>query len=229
MEVLVLGNGSSRLEHDELIRSWPGEVWGCNRVYVDYSSILTRVATDSADMLGELHRHRAETGAKFETWAWGKVAEAGADQRFTSPGELRSNSGTMLAMQAAEEGASAALCGFDMGGDDVYLGDLGSKPGWLDKWRNAIDHYGPGRFRFIGHDHMPNLIGRYSMKKVKVKFTNGFQSELNENIAERMQSKGELVILKEEKPEQKKPQRAKKPDVQEGDEPFEFGEAEENR
>ena len=220
-EVLVLGNGGSRLQYDGLIRSWQGEIWGCNRVYTDYGHQLARIATDSILMLQEIHRYRDETGADFETWAWGKVADAGSDRRFTSPGTLRANSGAMLAMQAIEEGHSVALCGFDMGGPDIYLGDLGSKPGWLQKWRAIVRHYGPDRFRFIGFDHMPGLMTEQEERMVKVRFKNGYETEMSENIARRMQGKGELTILEVEKAEKKKgPGRPSKKDPQ--PEPFGF-------
>ena len=159
MRVLVLGNGKSRLYHDTLIREWAGEVWGCNRVYRDYGPLLSRIATDSVAMLKELHAHRAETGLDYEIWAWGAVADYGADKRFTSPTWLRSNSGAMLAMQAIEDGYEPILCGFDMGGEDIYLGDLGEKPGWIGKWSEIVKHYGANAFEFIGRDWLPVFQG----------------------------------------------------------------------
>lgn len=157
MEILVLGNGVSRLRFDELIRSWPGGIWGCNRVYREYGPLLSRIATDSIAMLNELRNYRAEAGLDFKLWAWGAVADAGADKRFTSPGHLRSTSGAMLVMQALEEGHTATLVGFDMGGPDVYSGDLGKKPNWFQKWRHLLAHYGTDRIRFIGKDWLPIL------------------------------------------------------------------------
>lgn len=148
MTILVLGNGVSRLAFDDQIKAWDGEIWGCNRAYLDYGTRLSRVATDSVAMLEELRAYRAGTRATFEIWGWGKVA-ASADREFTSPGALRSNSGQMLAMQAVEEGHEALLCGFDFGGEDIYLGDLGEKPGWRRKWGKILDHYGPEPFRFM--------------------------------------------------------------------------------
>lgn len=207
MRVLILGNGRSRLQHDELIRSWPGEVWGCNRVYQDYGPILARITTDSIDCLHEILRYRAESGAHYKIWAWGKVAAAGADEKFTSPGSLRSNSGTMLAMQALEEGHEVALCGVDLGGPDCYIPGLEhvDKSVWVRQWQRAIEHYGAERISFIGVDRMPVLTGPKGEKKLtEVVFGNGYKTLLNDEIAKRMIKKGECERVEKPKPAEKK-------------------------
>ncbi len=42
-EVLALGNGISRLLHENLIKSWSGECWGCNNIYREFPDKLTRL------------------------------------------------------------------------------------------------------------------------------------------------------------------------------------------
>jgi hypothetical protein len=219
MKVLVLGNGQSRLDYDKLIREWPGEVWGCNGVYRDYGPLLSRIATDSSEGVRELVKHRAETRLTYQVWTWGKLAEAGADKKFTSPGHRRSNSGSMLAMQALEEDYQPVLCGFDMGGLDVYGRepgdepvDHGDKPSWIQKWKNIVRHYGPDAFEFIGRDWIPVLTGeeKEGGALMIVRFGNGYQTEMRDEMAKIYIAKGKVKQVKEKT--EPKPSRPKKTD-----------------
>jgi hypothetical protein len=236
-EVLVLGNGISRLGFDKLIREWPGEVWGCNRAYLEYGAKLSRL-TGHTDVLADAARYQDQHAeARFELWAGnlGKLIDGA--KPFTCPPKFRHDSGTTMIAQALEERRSIACVGFDLGGWDVSSPGLENydKSEWVQRWRLIASHYGLAHVRFIGFDHKPFILSdkpadtyardyKYGIphiddpeylaewKKwtgrdpagiprssimVKVKFPNGYEGEMRENIAAIMEKRGELKIISE--------------------------------
>jgi hypothetical protein len=160
MEILVLGNGISRLVYDETIRNWPGEVWGCNRAYLDYPAKLARLTGHKEELIAaaaQLSKH----DWTFELWAGNLANSIHSAHRFTCPKRFQNDSGTTLIAQALHEGHTVAACGFDLGGPDIHSPELENVPkwNWVDRWRDLIAEYGTDRIRFIGHDHMPFLLG----------------------------------------------------------------------
>jgi hypothetical protein len=161
MEILVLGNGISRLAYDETIRNWPGEVWGCNLAYLDYPGKLTRLTGHKEELINAAAEREKHEGWNFELWA-GNLANTIKDvHRFTCPKQFQHDSGTTLIAQALYEGHNVAACGFDLGGPDIHSPELENVPkwNWVDRWRALLAEYGADRVRFIGHDHMPFLLG----------------------------------------------------------------------
>lgn len=159
-EVLVLGNGISRLGKDEVVNSWPGEVWGCNRAFEEFPSKLTRI-TGHDNVLEEAAAYRVpRPEASYEIWAGHLGRISGAFHPFTCPPQFRNDSGTTLVAQALEEGKSVAAFGFDLGGYDIHSPGLEKhdKSAWVKRWREIIAYYGAKRIRFIGYDHMPFLL-----------------------------------------------------------------------
>lgn len=155
--VLVLGNGISRLSHASTIRSWEGEVWGCNRAYLDFPTKLSRL-TGHIEVLREAAEYKSQhADATFALWAGhlGKPIEGA--QRFTCPRQFLNDSGTTLIAQALEEGHDAYACGFDLGGYDIHSPGLETtdKSEWVKRWRAIDEHYGLDRLTFIGFDHKP--------------------------------------------------------------------------
>jgi len=43
-KVLLLGNGISRLLYKDYINKWKGEIWACNRAFLEYGDRITRIA-----------------------------------------------------------------------------------------------------------------------------------------------------------------------------------------
>jgi len=243
-EVLVLGNGISRLGYASNIASWNGEIWGCNRAYLDYPKTLTRL-TGHTEVLIEAEEYRREhPECGFTIWS-GHLGHVGFGDKFTCPARFRTDSGTTWIAQALEEGHSVAACGFDLGGWDIHSPGLErqDKTQWVKRWRSILKHYGYDRIRFIGHDHLPFLLSdtpaseyrvRYQAgkphiadadylqtwekwtgqpavlvpgrigKMAKVRFKNGYETEMRETLAMKMVEKGRCELV--EKPKQSKPE-----------------------
>lgn len=236
-EVLILGNGISRKGQDDLVLSWPGEVWACNRAFTEYPEKITRL-TGHAEVLTEAAEYKDQhPSSTFELWSGHLGKPADGAHRFTCPREFLRDSGTTLAAQALEEGRRIALLGFDLGGWDIHSPGLvgQDKTAWVTRWRELIARYGAERIRFLGHDHMPFLLSskapdkyakRYTSGKphieapeyiatweqstgkkhnpvpdppviVKVKFCNGYEGTLREEMAARLVKKGECVIVQD--------------------------------
>lgn len=158
---MVLGNGISRLIFDDLIKSWPGEVWGCNRVFNEYGDILDRL-TGHKEVLIEAAEYRDENQVSFELWG-GQISNlAAADKEFTCSKEFCKDSGTTMIAQGLHEGRDIALCGFDLGGPDVISPGIenSNKQSWVRRLRKLLERYGRKRIRFIGYDHLPFLLSR---------------------------------------------------------------------
>ena len=167
-EVLILGNGISRLLHEDLIESWEGELWGCNYIYKEFGDRLDRL-TGHVSVLAEALQYREEHGCHFELWFGGLGAfpeGAGRDycKKFTSRREHHKDSGTTIVSQALEEAFDRILvCGFDLGGRDIYTKNLHqtNKQSWIDRWRGLKKGY-PREFEaieFVGYDHKPFIEG----------------------------------------------------------------------
>ena len=155
MNVLILGNGLSRLSFDKEIREYPGEVWGCNNIYIDYGDKLTAIAGHDWCMKGA-SKARKINGYKYKIIGglqWGGDV---ADESFTCDPRFRENTGTTLVAEALTRGYNVEACGFDMGGLDVYSPghEKRNKTVWVKRWREIIKEFGHNRITFWGHDHM---------------------------------------------------------------------------
>lgn len=160
-EVLIVGMGISRLDEDDTIWSWPGEVWGCNRIFYEYGKKLTRL-TGHSDVMVEAREHRREHQHAYEIWGGHLGKAEPADKRFTCPANHWRDSGSTMLAQALFEGRKVAAVGFDFGGWDTHSPGLEKmpKPQWVKRWRILLRQYGWDRVRFIGYDHMPYLKSR---------------------------------------------------------------------
>lgn len=160
--VLILGNGISRTtpESQKFIREWEGELWGCNRVYLDLGHRLTRL-TGHIDVMREAREYKASTGCGFEIWGGHTGGVDDQTRCFTCPIQFRKDSGTTLVAQALEEGFQRVVCcGFDLGGPDMYSSRHRefNKKNWVLRWRGIAEHYGLDRVEFVGHDHKPFIL-----------------------------------------------------------------------
>lgn len=234
MNVLILGNGISRLSFDDYIRSFDGQIWGCNYVFQEYASILDRLTghqepMDDADELKKKHGHRYEifAGVLCKNKSW---------KKFTVHPRWLRDSGTTMVAQALHEGFEVWVCGFDLGGPDVYYHDqyLTDKTVWVHRWAEMFREWGWERVHFVGHDHSPfirevmdapHMAGRYSKRyksrnphikdtsytvlysdimgerrrimadKVTVIFPNGYSTQIDSELAQRMVNKGECQFF----------------------------------
>lgn len=243
--VLILGNGISRLSFDENIRLYAGEIWGCNRVFLEYGDILTRIA-GHRDAMEEAAQHRLKNGCRYEIYG-GHLSKRCNAKSFTVAPEWITDTGTTMVAQALHEGLDVEVCGFDLGGADVLSPGIESqqKTQWVTRWRRLLAVYGSDRVTFWGHDHKPYLLSNSSAMKyanaylrgrphiptdeyrelhaqrfgvrvehnrrggdmIKVRFNNGYETELRDLVAQRLRDKGEVVILADKKPERKTTER----------------------
>lgn len=157
--VLIVGNGISRLLYEDVILGWDGEVWGCNNIYRERAIApkLTLLAGHT-EVLAEAAEYRDKHGLKYQTLC-GLLGQKGFDRPATCPSEFRKNSGTTLVAQALHDGFDAVLCGFDMGGPDIWSPGMERqhKQVWVRRMRDVVRRYGPSRVRFVGFDHLPFL------------------------------------------------------------------------
>ena len=153
MQVLILGNGLSRLSFDKQIRAYKGEIWGCNRIYLDYADVLT-LLTGHTEVQEEAKKYRAAHGCKF------RIIGENGDEPVTCPEIYQKDSGTTLLAEALSCGYEVEVCGFDMGGLDVYSPgqEKKNKSIWVARWRLILKKYGADRVSFWGYDHKPFLL-----------------------------------------------------------------------
>lgn len=150
-QTIILGNGISRLKYDHLIRFWKGEVWGCNRVYLDYGDTITALAGHT-DVMLEAEKARVSLGHEYSIF--------GISENFTCPEIYRKDTGTTIVAEALTRGMDVICCGFDIGGLDVYSPDheKKNKPQWVQRWRLILENFDPARITFWGYDHKPYLL-----------------------------------------------------------------------
>lgn len=175
--VVIVGNGISRLLYDEFIRSWPGEVWGCNRAYKEFSDKLTRL-TGHTDIMLEAAAWKKKNGAQFEILGGHQGRPGDGTKLFTCPPRFRKDSGTTLVAQAYEDGwPRIYVVGFDLGGMDVHSPgiELQPKHGWVECWRAIARHYDERleRVTFIGYNHKPFILSEQKAREYQERYMVG--------------------------------------------------------
>jgi hypothetical protein len=111
-EILILGNGVSRLPFDMDIRKWPKTLWGCNRSYLDYGKELDGLFGHE-EVMKEAERYRVINGLHYEILGT-------SENPFTCKDLFRKDTGTTLVAEALTRGMRVNVVGFDLGGLDVY-------------------------------------------------------------------------------------------------------------
>jgi hypothetical protein len=149
--VLILGNGISRLAFDDQIRAFIGEIWACNRAYLDFGEKITALA-GHIDVMQEARDYRDSHGEKYHIF--------GIDDDFTCPEQYRNDTGTTLVAEALTRGFNVIVCGFDLGGLDLYSPghEKKNKSTWVQRWRILFHDFDPARVTFWGHDHKPFIL-----------------------------------------------------------------------
>lgn len=160
MTVLILGNGLSRLDFDKKIKAFRGPVWGCNNIYLDYGPVLDRIAGHDWCMADAI-KVREKMGYSYKilgglNWS-GDICE----DEFTCKPCFRENTGASLVAEALTRGHKVVVCGFDMGGTDVYSKghEKRNKTVWVSRWRLIFEQFNPDLVTFWGYDHKPFLLG----------------------------------------------------------------------
>ena len=175
-EVLILGNGISRLTFDRYIKEWRGELWGSNKVYIEYGSQLSRI-NGHTDVMRDAVQYREENGYRYEVWAGhlGRNLIEGAET-FSCPKEFCRDSGSTWLAQALHEGRERILvCGFDFGGHDIHSPEVieTNKTNWVKRWREIARKYTLDRVEFVGYDHKPFILGDEKAAKYWQQYSRG--------------------------------------------------------
>jgi len=173
-DVLILGNGISRLSYVELIETWPDEVWGCNRAYLDFPGKLDRL-TGHLEVMEDAKKCREENQYKFEIWGGHLANWHFFDNHFDCRLMFRKDSGITLVAQALHEKNTVSVCGFDMGGPDIHSPNLHNdlKHSWIQRWRKLFEVYDHKLVNFIGYDHKPYLFSDRSSMQYSQRYRDG--------------------------------------------------------
>jgi hypothetical protein len=166
-KILILGNGMSRLSFDKQIRNFTGEVWGCNRIYLDYGDKLT-LLYGHQDVVREGGLYRDKNHLHYKL--------AGTNEFELQCNFLyRKDSGTTLAAEALTRGYGIILCGFDLGGPDVYSPGIEkqNKSIWVDRWRLIYKKFGRSKIEWWGHDHTKFILSGERRDKYFKMYVNG--------------------------------------------------------
>lgn len=169
--VLIIGNGVSRKQYSEFIKTWDSEIWACNRAFLEIDSFprLDRLTGDS-DAIIEAIAFRKKTKAKFTIYLRSCVYHNLIDSlkypkeevnEILIPDKFQKDSGTTLVAMAYIEGYTDIKClGFDLGGKDLYVKhhETRNKSNWISNWRRIFSMYSPTRMEFIGKDHKPVIL-----------------------------------------------------------------------
>lgn len=155
--VLILGNGVSRLQHKDFIQNWDSEIWACNFAFKDNSlPRLTRIAGHDW-VMQEALEYKEKHNLSYDIYCHSDKLPLDKVKQFTIDPVLIKDSGTTMVNQALhEEYDSIYLCGFDMGGPDVYSPEHEKRhlSSWVRRWRKMSRI--PGffdRVHFLGFDH----------------------------------------------------------------------------
>lgn len=165
--VLILGNGISRLAFDEQIRGFHGEIWGCNRIYLDYGDVITGLSGHT-DVMQESSDYRTEHDQKWRVMG-------SEEDPYTCRELFRKDTGTTLVAEALTRGHDVIVCGFDIGGLDVYspAHEKKNKTSWVERWRLILSEFGSDRVTFWGHDHKPFLLSSRPASEYSRKYLRG--------------------------------------------------------
>lgn len=122
--VLILGNGSTRLNHRKYISEWEGEIWVCNKAYQEIYKLprIDRVATVHGEVVLDAYNFKIKNNAEYEIITSSKIQKRVPDKVDFVFHEKRGwSTGNLLIVQALkEEYDLIALVGFDFGGKDIY-------------------------------------------------------------------------------------------------------------
>lgn len=180
--VLILGNGVSRENYNSFIDSWREDLWVCNGAYKDFyrHPSLKYVTTDRI-LVEEIIAFRKEKGLTFTifvTHATLQVLPHIKDEVtvFSVPTGFEADSGTTSVVQALEnEYQSVYVCGFDLGGKDIYVEnhEKKNKTIWVEQWRKIASRYLLSSIFFIGRDHSDFILSDIPAEKYSMMYTQG--------------------------------------------------------
>ena len=180
--VLILGNGTSRLEYKDFIQNWKDEIWGCNRAFLELATgelpHLDRLIGDVC-ALKLASEYKQKNNATFEIFVRKDfhASQINGDVKVVTIAETYvKDSGTTFVVQALSEGYDdIVLVGFDLGGSDIYIAnhELKNKRIWVDRWRKIAKDFGLDRITFMGTDHKKFILSKIPSSEYVKKYIKG--------------------------------------------------------
>jgi len=187
-EVLIIGNGISRLEHQDFIQKWQGEIWTCNWAFkdlIDKKIPRIDILIGDKDALKEAYRAKKRYKLNYKLLCKNtKALSIPEVKKVEIPERYIKDSGSTLVVKALYENyGKIFLVGFDLGGKDIYVKnhERRNKSKWVDNWRKIARVFGLERIHFVGIDHKPFILSEMPINSYARKYMNG-EDHLKENF-----------------------------------------------
>ncbi len=179
-EVLILGNGTSRVHHQDFVENWKGEIWACNSAYKEFhSGKLPRLDIVLGDYKALLEIVEFQKKKKTPYKLYGKNLKTGQLQGvevIDLERKFVNDSGSTLVAYALSKGYDKIyILGFDLGGKDLYVKnhDQRNKEKWIRNWRLIAGKWGLDKVEFIGYDHKPFILSNQPSETYAQLYMNG--------------------------------------------------------
>lgn len=148
-QVIILGNGKSRLQADVIrfIKTFQGEVWGCNEIYKEIKNLprLDRVGVQYSSVLHKITRvdHKFSIYSNAVIGGYMETIKVFQDNRnfLTGP--------HMILQALYERYDKIYLVGFDFGGVDVWDRKMLYSKRLQEEMKTIIQENGISRFHFV--------------------------------------------------------------------------------
>ena len=122
-DILILGNGTTRLDLEKEIGSFLCPIWVCNEAYQEKRQLkgISRVGTVHKEMVVQARKFRERFKLDYSIITKKRFSEHLRDKDETFIMEKGWSTGNLLILQALkEEYDRIYLAGFDFGGSDIY-------------------------------------------------------------------------------------------------------------
>jgi hypothetical protein len=117
-EVIILGNGESRLKYDEYIKKYEYEIWGCNKAYLENYN-FTRIGTVHIENANNALLYKKQNNLKYIVYYSYFLPECLSFSNYHGW-----STGNELLSQALLENYKITLIGFDSlnnNSSDIYM------------------------------------------------------------------------------------------------------------
>ncbi len=175
--VLIIGNGISRLEFDKEIREYQGEIWGCNKAYLEFGEILTKLTGHEEIKQEALIAKKENPNMNFSILSTNRKRDY---EQLQCHKKWHKDSGTALVAEALHRGFDRIdVAGFDLGGPDLHSPkhEELARHRWVQRWVKLSYEFGLEKVYFWGYNHK-NYIqncrdGKESIDKYRHKYKHG--------------------------------------------------------
>jgi len=124
--VLILGNGTSRLDYKDYIQNWKGEIWVITRGYEEYDELprIDRVGSVHTSALIKAYLYKIQNNLDYHIFS-SKIIGKHESLIHVFDNTQGWASGPLMVQQALiEKYDDIQLLGFDFGGPDIYQDHL---------------------------------------------------------------------------------------------------------